>query len=339
MTQQKRNVWIDVERLVASVSILFFHYPPSLPVRLVSGGLLVEFFFMLSGYFAFSHIERKAQEVASPHGLVFSYMRRFYSRVFPYVLASTLIAYATLLLSVGFTRRVVFIPLEILLLQCTGVYPSSVYVLWYLSITILCLPIAMYLRVYSGRFWNLITVLGPSACYVYLIARLGTLRTNDVSLALWCRALGGFLIGGLIRSLSCALARRDVTDVQRRAFSLVELGALLAAYVLMMLPSLDKTCFDVLVSGLFACSLAVSLSGKTWTQGLSSELLERWAGKLSLAIYCVHMPVFNLMKLLVDYQRHWDLWVLCGTGCTMAVSVGLVSLLNNKEQRRERDAG
>lgn len=81
---------VDIWRLVASVLMTLFRFRPELPVTIYSGGLFVEFFFMLTGYFVLTHVARPG--FFAKNGMQ-QYILRFYLRVLLYVVAGVLLLY------------------------------------------------------------------------------------------------------------------------------------------------------------------------------------------------------------------------------------------------------
>ena len=74
--------YIDLCRFWAALEILFFHLgvAPILGKNgFLNGGLFVEFFFLLSGYFSVNHIEnRRADFQDNPEVRIFEYVKKKY---------------------------------------------------------------------------------------------------------------------------------------------------------------------------------------------------------------------------------------------------------------------
>lgn len=140
-----RVVWIDLWRFIACLAIMNFHFPLLGGVRFHSGGLFVEFFFLLSGYFAIAYMKKAPDK----RGGIQGYMKRMYLKILPFVVVGVALVYFKVVVTLlpdgaAIAKRLSLFPFEILLLQCTGLYKSIYYVLWYLSILMICLPIVMY---------------------------------------------------------------------------------------------------------------------------------------------------------------------------------------------------
>lgn len=334
----RRNVWVDICRLVASLIIMVFHFPiPGSPVSFASGALLVEFFFMLTGYFAISHLRRRDYDT----GCIVPYMKGFYLRVLPYVAVGVLLEYASEMITAypdwgGMLRKASFLPFELLLLQSTNIYHSAYHVLWYLSITMICLPIVMYARKRFDGIWCYLVVMGPLLCYGLVMEVVGTLRVNKDIIDASRRAIGGMLLGGLVLILSDRLRRMELSRGKRFLLLVVEIGTLLVAGFLMTRPELEKTRHDSVTVFLLFCSLTIGLSGQTATSKIPAGRLTPWLAPVSLAIYCLHYGIFDLIKETVGTPLGLGSSVL-GYAGTVSLAIVLVACVRAWDGHRKRE--
>lgn len=332
-TARKRNGWVDLWRLIASLAIMFFHFPiASCPIQSVSGALFVEMFFMLTGYFAFSHI-RKADRVGDA---TFSYMKRFFMHVLPYValcvIASYVVTMASLLPDISAVIKTsLTIPFDFVLLHCTGLYDSHPsYILWYLSIVMLCLPgilLASHAscRRYGGRMTAYALAVATAMCYGYCIHSLGTLRNNLYGIELFLRAIGGMSAGCAI---ALATAPDDVGDEATIGdgrisvgWSLVEFLSLASALFLITRPGLNKTPYDTVIVALLFVSFGLSLDGRTVTSRLDLGRMSSYIGDVSLAIYCLHQGVFGILRDLAGVDVGTTRGALVSASVVIVLSV------------------
>lgn len=340
-----RNAWIDICRLLAGVAIMCFHFPlPDCPVRLVSGALLVEYFFMLTGYFALSRLRRTGEGTEG----ILPYMGRFYLRVLPFVVVGTGLEYASELMASypdwgGMLHKVLLFPFEVLLLQGTNVYQSLYHVLWYLSVTLVCLPVVMYAYRRLPGVWRYVTVAGAVLCYGYLMQTVGTLRVNHDIVNTCLRAFGGMLSGGTVMLLSDWLRSRKVGRWGRIALLAGEILCLVVAGILMCQPDMERTQYDSVTVLFLLVSLVISLSGQTATSRIPSTRLVSWMASTSLAVYCLHYGVFDLMKEMTHAELDNGLTVI-GWLLTLVAATGLVGavrlagrLRGHRDARRDAD--
>lgn len=327
-TSHARNVWIDICRLMASLVIMFFHFPiEGLPFRFESGALFVEYFFMLTGFFAVLHMEKRECDT----GCISPYMRGFYMRALPYVVVGVMFEYASRMLTAWpdtseMARIMSFLPFDVMLLQSTNIYHSGYHVLWYLSITMICLPVVMYMRRRLSDVWQYLVIVGPLVCYGLVMQTVGTLRVNRDILDAAQRAFGGMLLGGLALVLSRRLGSRNLTKWQRAALLVMEIGFMATALLLMTKPELEKTRHDSVTVFLLFCSLVISLSQRTATAGIRQFRGSSWLAPISLSVYCLHYGVFDLVAWSVSEPFGTTETVSCGIG-TVLLSVVLVAIV------------
>lgn len=207
-----RNGWIDVWRFLASIAIALFHFGGKGSLRFPSGGLFVEFYFILTGFWACSWLERQSPDAGfslfhrryrGPAGLVLNYMVNWYAKVVPYAAFGVALLYAVGVCQKNFTALQIlkFIgqtPFEFLLLQNAGIVRSWAYVLWYLSAVVLFASPLLYLAAANpDLFFSYGVLVGPWLCHGYLLQTAGTLRVNGFGIATPLRVWGGILAGGL----------------------------------------------------------------------------------------------------------------------------------------------
>ena len=113
----------------------------------------VDFFFMLSGYFAMVHVQKLPPEVRrSPGKASLQYVFRKFCSYMPYVLIAVLtryILFAISYLHVGHFKDAlrVFLemPFELGLLSTTGIVEAQLASIWYLSAMFIVLPVILYM--------------------------------------------------------------------------------------------------------------------------------------------------------------------------------------------------
>ena len=337
---RKRNMWVDLWRFIACLIIMVFHYlPENVPVNVVSGGLMVEFFFLLSGYFALLHMRRVSDE-ADVGQAVLTYMKRFYLRTFPYVASGVALIYAHSVLlywhdKSELVKHFLMLPFDLLLLQSTGMYESSAAILWYLSIIMLCLPIILYASKRLKNVWLYVVTVVPMLCYGYLILKVGTLRYFEPSRYVWVRACGGLLLGGLMLELGDRLKAMELKGIHRVALLAVEILSLLMAMFLITRPSLDRTYFDTVTVFCLFLSFTICLSGTTATSEISIPVIGDWLGDLSLCVYCLHRGMFRLVRELGTFASR-NRFVVTGYICTLVLSVVLVAIVRAARARKRK---
>lgn len=341
MKTPARNGWIDLWRFLASIIIVLFHFGGKGSLRFPSGGLFVEFYFILTGFWACSWLERQPPDgefllfhrrYRGPAGLVLKYMSGWYAKVVPYAAFGVTLLYAVGFCQKNFTALQIlkFIgqtPFEFLLLQNAGVVRSWAYVMWYLSAAVLFASPLLYLAAARpDLFFSYGVLIGPWLCHGYLLQTAGTLRVNSFGIATPLRVWGGILAGGLAYLFANYIRQLRITDTVRNFLSALEVCLFGGAVFSTMVRAWTKSFADETFVLLVVVSLSLSLSGQTWTsRGLTGRFTS-YLSKLSLPIYCSHWGVFTALKpCLGIYDCDVKIWTgLLVVGLLAALQVFLV---------------
>lgn len=303
---KKKNNMVELCRFLACYVIFSYHAGG----RFTTGWIFVEFFFMLSGYFAIKHLVRMEGKIGNKATYPIQYTIDKFKRLLPYTtvgfVADCLIsAWKYQFTGMELVKWILYLPVNLFYLAGTGMMPADVPIsdtvqtsyimggaLWYICAMFVAMPVMMYLYLYLGKKigpW-LISFL-PMLLYGYLIICDGTVNgwhaDHGAFLAVDLRALAGMLAGGLIYVLSERIRRYRYKPVGTALLTLAEL--FLLAFVL---------CFactsgfsqDGLLIGCFILLLSLMLSGKSLTARIRLQPLI-WLGTLSLPIYCIHEAV------------------------------------------------
>lgn len=159
-----RNTEVDLLRVVFAIVVLIHHShglnPPDITsYPFVGGYIAVEFFFLLTGYFAAKEI----MEASVPAPLMGAQAMKLtfskFSRIFPFVIPAVFIHYIMVSLlnnSSGFetVKSLTYGIFEAALLPASGIYESfMVLPLWYLSALLMLLPLFYYLLMKAPSFF------------------------------------------------------------------------------------------------------------------------------------------------------------------------------------------
>ena len=297
---------VELCRFLACYVIFSYHAGG----RFTTGWIFVEFFFMLSGYFAIKHLVRMEGKIENKATYPIQYTIDKFKRLLPYTtvgfVADCIIsAWKYQFTGMKLVKWILYLPVNLFYLAGTGMMPADVPIsdtvwtsyimggaLWYICAMFVAMPVMMYLYLYLGKKigpW-LISFL-PMLLYGYLIICDGTVNgwhaDHGAFLAVDLRALAGMLAGGLIYVLSERIRRYRYKPAGTALLTLAELSLL--AFVL---------CFactsgfsqDGLLIGCFILLLSLMLSGKSLTARIQLQPLI-WLGTLSLPIYCIHEAV------------------------------------------------
>ncbi len=219
----KKNVFIELLRFFAATIIVGYH------TKFVfdSGWIFVEFFFMLSGFFAYKKVLQYKESGEVFKDFPVKYTLKKIWRIIPYTFLSMIIYVVVLLkdqlFSVGeetIGRFVLYFIENVTLLNATGMIPSEVVlgdgwsmgtmmmpILWYIIVLFVALPVMMYLSYYLEEKIGLwLYTFFPMLLYGILIMSTGTIDGFHTELwmypALCMRALAGLLLGALTYKIS-----------------------------------------------------------------------------------------------------------------------------------------
>lgn len=315
---------------------MLFHFRPKASVVFYSGGLFVEFYFMLTGGFAITWSKNNG-------GTINEYVKKLYLSVFPYVLTGVLLIYFKLLFLdpdpvdiVTLLKRMASFPFEICLLQCTGIYRSYAYVFWYISIVMLCLPVYLTIHKKFSVIWQYCILVFPVICHGYLLRTIGTVRTNDISYIVWIRAFGGLFYGGLALFASNVL-QRCVVKYSIRVNKLILTGLecllWLCSLFLITRRSLSKTIYDEIVVFLFLFAVILAWSNLTYTCSIPKLPLCKYYSKISLAIYSFHYGIYGIIP--ADLFEH-NAYIIVGGITTIVCSILFTLLIESYIRPRVR---
>lgn len=332
MSSKTRNGYIDLLRFVAACIIMYFHFGKAPFLRLdgtwgsfPSGALFVEFFFMLSGYFAISSFHASGSSLN-----IGKFMLKKYVHFLPYTILATILGYTKvfLLSDLSFKQilsRSFMAPFDALLWSNTGAnLVGYMGVFWYLSAMLITMPLILYAaRKFPSFFREYMVWVVPLFLYGIIIRNLGTLRTAD-----WIfgnlRAIAGMLLGCGIYYAVQALPKRAFSASQKTLLTILELLFLGVAIAFCTVASFSKTYLDIFCVLMLFLTTAITLSGKSWTCRIHGKFFT-FLGKLSLPLYCVHYPIINLYKeCLPDSSIGFRMVVTTLTALGVAYAVLLI---------------
>ena len=287
--------------------------------------LWVEFYFIVSGYFALAHVSRWPQGEA-PEKRIGAYMwkkyKYFLSVAAPFVVLMYISNNAWPRLDiVGWIRISLSMPTEALLLKGTNMNPYSIAIaLWFLSALMIALPVVLWLATrVSGAFKNYLVWLIPPVCYGYMIRTHLTLNSISPKEGV-LRAMAGLCLGAGLFYITQALRRYTFTRRARVLLTVCEVGAILGAFSLSAVDFLPAESRDIGFVELITVALGIAFLGQSGTSHIKGRVLT-YLGKLSFPIYCWHTLVLNQIQNVTIYITPLP------KGLQLALSFGLSILV------------
>ncbi len=304
-SKRNRNGYIELLRFVASLFIALFHadFAPS-------GWIWTEFFFMLSGYFAFKMI--MSNRINGDANAPMIYTWGMIKKIFPYTAVAMIAMFFVRIykweLSVGDVISYSGSLLENLtMLNGTGLIRPYYSInekitvgemflgpIWYISALIIAMPIMIYLvqQFYSKVGVWMVSFL-PLLIDGYIVIKSGTIQGWHMDMlsfiTLDFRALAGLLFGGGIYCMVRKIEKLSFSKAGKVILLFVEWGAL----VVICAMSFEKSISNILIMlTTIIIALTISLSEKTITGSIHFGVCD-WLGKLSLPIFCSHCLVIE----------------------------------------------
>ncbi|MCM1333972.1 MAG: acyltransferase family protein [Bacteroides sp.] len=300
-----RYAFIEVLRFVFALIVLMCHSHGLRPVGenypFAGGYIAVEFFLILSGYFAVKHIDGGKRVSAGK--VAFDYTTKQFKKLFPVVAISVVIHYMVFFLNGEIDAQdLPYMLYEILLLPQSGIYKIFLNLpLWYLSAYLICMPLFLY---FWGRFrdffFHIGSILTPLLIY-------GFICRNCVHLDIWSFASGypfiglfrvfaGLCMGAVCYRISLSLKKSRVYQTG---------GLFILGLVIMYTAFFFKTYADYFLVLAMTLALAGIFAGnerRPLKNGFSLFL-----GKYSVYLYCSHWTIRYLIPRLFPLLDYWTL--------------------------------
>lgn len=317
-----RNCWVDFCRFIASLIIVLVHFGILGSIKFWGGAVFVEFFFLLSGYYALVYMDRQSGDKIYS---IANYMKKLYLKILPYIIIASVLAYA--LPEESFrvkAKSVLFMPFEVMLLHISGAGILKLGALWYLSALFVCLPAFMYFYTEHKKYFLFICPSLPWLLHGYLLGTYGTIRVQFSHPVILARVIGDLFFSGLLFSTSKYLKTIRFTSMGKTMLFFLEVSTWLMAFYITQVQSFAKTRYEEVFVFLMLISLTITLSEQTITSMLTGRGFT-YLGKLSLPIYCLHYPVFNWLNKYVykeGFVGNGEIW----SGVTITVVFSMVSL-------------
>ena len=326
---KSRNNYIELLRFIFCMIILIHHagfVSPDGSSPLPSGGVIGDAFFMLTGYFACAHIVKMKDKPDKKMAYSIRYTINKLIKVLPYAGVGIIIAYLFDIshiqggTSVGdMLSRLYNMIVELLLLPMAGIMKTDLISfrnapLWYLSATLVSLPLVMYLAIACEDLYkNYLIWFLPLFLQGWMVRTFGgALPWMDYSGIVYSGAVRGF------SSMTMGFGIYYAVKALTKKLGLIEGGkkvmltiAELAIFALLLLniyrgiSGYDEIATIYVAAGM----LTLALSGLTYTSSINAGFFS-YLGRLSLPIYCVHWGVYK-----------WVSAHRCGTGYLAAVLV------------------
>lgn len=281
MKGTKRNGYIDVIKFIFAIIIMEFHQNTGI---FPGGRVVVEGFFMLSGYLMMCYIARNEYPQDNLGVSTVRFIGRKYKLLFPVLLPSIIISYILASISMGRSVLNFFLQSPLLLFELIPLQEAGfagyyvVGISWYLSAMFISLA-ALYplCKKFGSNFVLTACPLLGVMLYGYLSFTYG-----DLAVATIFRGLGSCALGCVLYEICQRLSAQKVTTGGRILFTVLEIfGAAVLFYMMHFKAksNYDYVCvfviFGLLIIGISNLSVFSLLFSARWTKklGIWSTLL------------------------------------------------------------------
>ncbi len=314
MPKQRRDNQVELLRFLFAFLIMVYHSHlingVGHPIKL--GKVFVEFFFFLSGYYTYAHIEKKCKEDNSfeyQDSYAIAYTLNKYKKFLPYLLLCAFVYYAAMILPQLLSGNLAGIkatllsfsaaPFDFLLLQALGICRNSCFnAWWYLSAMLFVLPLVVMVfqkaRKNGEMAW--VQYVFPLLIYAYFAVKftgvewdvmIGPIRSGLL------RAFAGLCMGGNIFVLSEKLAIFKLHMVRKALVTVIEFCSYAIAIVIAWKhPDIDNSTF--LIIFMLMTALIITMSKVSFSTMLNWKVFG-FLGKISMPLYICHYSVGRMV--------------------------------------------
>lgn len=308
-----RNGIIGLFKFLFSIVVVMVHThglrPADVTAYPFAGGYTaVEFFLIVSGYFAVSSQQTIVSNDSAKAAMAYTASR--FKKSFPIIAVSVTIHYGTIFCIGGLDLQdLPYAIYELLLLPQSGIYKTFFNLpLWYLSAYMICLPVFVYLaNKRDGFFFHIGSVIFPLLIYGFIC------RVN-VDIDIWSFDSGIMFIGllrvfaGLCMGLNCYRLKEKFCSIPWR----IPVQKVCLAIALLLLLSVigyqavfSYTYADYFLIFVMMVSLAILFCDQLncGKANLVLLFLEKW----SVPIYCSHWLVRAVIPKIFPNKGYYEL--------------------------------
>ncbi len=350
---KSRNNYIELLRFIFCMIILIHHagfVSPDGSSPLPSGGVIGDAFFMLTGYFACAHIVKMKDKPKHIMGYSIRYTVNKLLKVLPFAGAGILIAYLFDITHIqggtsfgDMCSRLYTMIVELLLLPMAGIMKTDLITfrnapLWYLSATLIALPVVMYIAMKCEDLYkNYLIWFLPLFLQGWMVKTFGgAFPWMDYSGIVYSGAVRGFssmTVGFGIYYASKAVAKKIGTGSNKSKvmLTIAEITLLILTFLNIYrgIGGYDEIAAIYVVAG----SLTLALSGATYTRNLSTGFFA-YLGRLSIPVYCVHWGIYKWVSCY-RFGTGYLAAVLVTIAISVCLSAALLALVDRYEAKKE----
>ena len=340
----KRNGYIDVIKFIFALIVMDFHMETGV---FLGGRLVVEGFFMISGFLMMKTIEREGELTQNLGVATVKFIFKKYKALFYFLLPSAVIAFVIVSITYNYdssdiVRRTGLLFFEIFPMNALGFegsYPIGIS--WYLSamfVSMLILyPICKRLDKIATHIICPIIVLfgyGSLSLFFQSLEVNYQLLPNTFIKTSIIRGLAGCALGCILYEVNKLLSNKTPTKGARALFTVLEV--LSFGYFLYGMHYRHTSPHDYLVTFVIFVFLTIGISGISYTYYLWNPKWTRLLGTASILVVLTHCSWarFFAEKLGKGYVKTGKIWWCYLSIAGTCVVVYILSVLLKKLFKR-----
>ena len=349
---KKKNGYIELLRFLMCIVIVIHHsgFVADSSVRMIFpfGALAADFFFMVTGYFAYAHLLRKeSDENAFKDGNMKYWMKYTLGklkRVLPYAALGIVAIYvleffwpSEQLPLIDRLMKLQNMPFELTLTPMLGVIPIDLFnyrnaPLWFLSSMMIALPVLMFLvKRYRDVFTSYVIWFLPAMLQAWMVVTYGGVCPwTQFSGIMYCGVIRAF--GDMMMGCAIYIAARAFSDymknskvITRVVLTMLEVGML--GFILVEFRRGLAPYDQIFVLYIIALMLIITMSGVSYTAKIGGPVFEV-LGKISMPIYCMHWAVYQYVAKFIPGIGYIEGIALTFAICALLSGIMVFALAN-----------
>ena len=340
--QSSRNPNIELCRFIAAM-VIALHHTEKIgghgfynAYRIAPGGwIFVEFFFILSGYFMTKNFTRSSiNENENIEKIVLVYTGRKLLKILPYAAVGIIIDSVAQIGCGDIEKADVWnliaeLPVHFLLLKGINVLRFDINApLWYLTEILIAMPLLVLFCLHYRNFYKYIASwLFPLVIYTAIFTAYGNIQYWGKYWSINCmmRAVAGLMLGSVTFYFSEYLKTKLFSNRERVLLTILEVMLFVHLVALAFLGE----CLNYAVPCVlfFVIFLSIAFCEQEQMQSIIPRQVV-CLGQISTALYCLHRPVFDLIRWLRDGVTFFDK-VQIAIIASLVLSMLMVLIINS----------
>lgn len=333
-----KNPFIEFTRFIAAIGIVLHHSGNEFHSGMFVGGyLLVEYFFLLSGYFTTKHFDVINCNWSSARRYAF---KKYFSIAFYIIIAVIIEALLALIIGdLPMMESLLSIPFGIF--PFTGTYMVRYildFPLWFIGDLVLVLPLIIMLMVKNKDLYkNWLCYFAPIIIYSVLVTKhQGIVIWTDnfgTFISLLCRTVAGLCLGSAVYYISNKVECITCLKSEKRkakSYKFIKwfgLGVWLIVDLIILLPDNFNSALPFYSNmpipyiGLWFIALTCIVTvSETYRRNTIYNIVMH-LGKLSMPIYCIHLVILKYIQCIFTDLTLWMKCMLAILGCLLCAEI------------------